>query len=67
MTLQGSNRYSFHCEVVEIISRDDKRIINAMCDPGSMIIEIPDDGQVQLGDVMNVSVTINIDRIETDL
>lgn len=66
MNLPGSKRYAFQCEVVEIISRDEKRIINAMCDPGSMIIEIPDDGQVQLGDVINVSGTINIDRIDTD-
>ena len=66
MTLSANNSFQLECEIVEIISKDDKRIIKAMCNLGRKIIEIPDDGQVQLNDIFSVSGTIYIDHIKTD-
>jgi len=64
MTLKQSNRYSFHCEVAEMISRNGSRIIKALCTPGTIIIEIPDDGKMQLGEHVRVTGTIQIESME---
>jgi hypothetical protein len=64
MLSEESNRYRFQCEVVEVIYKDGKRIIKAMCNPGTMIIETPDDGKIQLGDRMVVTGTIHIEKSE---
>ena len=66
MVSEDSNRYRFHCEVVEVIYQDGKRIIKAMCNPGTMIIETPDDGKIQLGDRLVVTGTIQIENSESD-
>jgi len=65
MTLRPSNRYCFHCEVAEMISRNGKRIIKALCNPGTIIIEIPDDGNMQLGEKLQVTGSIHIESMES--
>lgn len=65
MTLNQSNRYCFHCEVAEMISRNGKRIIKAVCTPGTIIIEIPDDGKIQLGEKVQLTGTIQIESVES--
>lgn len=64
MIQKASNRYRFQCEVVEVIHKDGSRMIKAICTPGSIIIETPDDGNIQLGDKLMVSGTLQIDKIE---
>ena len=65
MSLKSSNRYCFHCEVAEMISRNGNRIVKALCTPGTIIIEIPDDGNMQLGEKLLVTGTIHIESMET--
>lgn len=65
MTLNQSNRYCFHCKVAEMISRNGKRIIKATCSPGTIIIEIPDDGKIQLGEKVQVTGTIQVESVES--
>jgi hypothetical protein len=64
MVSPEANKYLFHCKVVEVISTGGERRINAMCDPGSFIMEVPDDGQIQLGDTLTISGSIQIESIE---
>ena len=64
MSLKHPNRFTFQCEVVEMISRKGKRIIKALCNPGTIIIEIPDDGNLQLGEKLQVSGSIHIESME---
>jgi hypothetical protein len=64
MTLKHSNRYNFQCEVAEMISRNGRRIIRVLCNPGTIIIEVPDDGKMQLGDKVQVSGRIEIESME---
>ena len=66
MDSDASNSYRFRCEVVEVIYKDGKRVIKAMCNPGSLIIETPDDGKIQLGDKLIVTGSIHIDSTEHD-
>ena len=47
-----------------MISRKGKRIIKALCNPGTIIIEIPDDGNLQLGEKLQVSGSIHIESLE---
>ena len=63
MTLKQSNRYCFHCEVAEMISRNGNRIVKALCTPGTIIIEIPDDGNLQLGEKLQVTGSIHIESM----
>ena len=65
MALKHPNRLSFHCEVAEMISRDGNRIIKALCNPGTIIIEIPDNGNMQLGEKLQVTGNIHIESMET--
>ena len=66
MIQTASNRYRFQCEVVEVIHKDGSRMIKAVCNPGSIIIETPDVGNIQLGDKLTVTGTLQIDSIETN-
>ena len=64
MIQKDSNRYRFQCEVVEVIHKNGNRIIKAVTNPGSIIIEIPDDGKVQFCDKLLVTGTLQINSIE---
>lgn len=65
MSLIQANRYSFHCEVAELISRNGSRIIRVLCNPGTLIIEIPDEGNMQLGGKVQVKGSILIESVQT--
>lgn len=64
MSSDPANTYNFSCQVVEIIYKGEKRIIKVMCNPGSLIIETPDAGKAQLGDRLQVSGTLHIDKVK---
>lgn len=66
MILKQSNQYKFSCEVAELISRKGNRIIRVLCNPGTIIIEVPDDGKMQLGDKVQVTGRIEIDSMEPE-
>ncbi|MFC2089262.1 hypothetical protein ACFLT1_00690 [Bacteroidota bacterium] len=60
------SRMKLKCKVIEVISRGDERMVSAICDPASLIIEIPDNGTMELGDEVMVSGTFHIDQITYD-
>ncbi len=64
MTSDPSNTYHLSCQVVEIIYKEKKKIIKAMCNPGSLILETSDAGKAQLGDRLQVSGTFHIDAVK---
>ncbi|MEN8230161.1 MAG: hypothetical protein ABFS38_18510 [Bacteroidota bacterium] len=64
MSSDPSNTYHFSCQVVEIIYKEEQRIIKAICNPGSLIIETPDVGKAQLGDRLLLSGTFQIDTVK---
>ena len=66
MAVTESNTFHLSCKVSEVIHQDRKRIIRVMCNPGSLIIETPDDGKVQLGDSLHVTGTLHIERLESE-
>ncbi len=66
MNSDPSNTYHLSCQVVEIIYKEEQRIIKAMCYPGSLVINTPDTGNAQLGDRLLVSGTFHIDRVKIE-
>ena len=66
MTSDPSNTYHLSCQVVEIIYKEEKRTIKAMCYPDSLIIETPDAGNAQLGDRLLVTGTFHIDTVKLE-
>jgi hypothetical protein len=60
------NTYRFYCQVVEVIHKDGGRLIKTMCKPGSLIIETPDDGITQLGDMLIVTGKFLIETMESN-
>ena len=67
MIQKESNRYRFQCEVVEVIHKDGNRMIKAVTNPGSIIIEIPDDGKIRFCDKLLITGTLKIDSIEASI
>jgi len=61
-----TNTYQFSCRVVEVIYKEDKRVIKVVCNPGSLIIETPDAGKAQLGDRLLLSGSFHIDTIRAE-
>ena len=66
MQTESANTYHLSCQVVEIIYKEDQRIIKAVCHPGSLIIETAEGGQAQLGDKLRVTGTLRIDAVKLD-
>ena len=64
MTLNEPNRYRFQCEVLEVIHKDGSRRIKAVCNPGPILIEIPDDGKIRFCDKLMVTGTLQIESLE---
>ena len=61
-----SNTYRLYCQVVEVIHKDGGRLIKTMCKPGSLMIEIPDDGKTKLCDTLIVTGRFQIESMESD-
>ena len=59
----GANTYRFHCEAMEIISVGSESYVKMICRPGSIIVEIPYDKNIRLGD--RIIVTGNLVIIST--
>jgi hypothetical protein len=51
--------------VAELISRNGSRIIRVLCNPGTLIIEIPDEGNMQLGEKVQVTGSIHIESVQS--
>ena len=66
MIADSSNTYHLSCQVVEIIYKEENKIIKAMCYPDSLIIETPDAGTAQLGDRLLVTGTFHIDTVKLE-
>jgi len=64
MTAGNDNDLMFHCEVVEIISSGDKRVVKVMCNPGALILKIPNNLNARLGDQLKVSGTFKTEHVE---
>lgn len=61
-----TNNYQFSCRVVEVIYKEERRIIKVVCNPGSLIIETPDAGKAQLGDRLLLKGSFYIDTIRAE-
>ncbi len=61
-----SNTYRFYCQVVEVIHKDGSGLIKTICNPGSLIIEIPNDGKALLGDKLIVTGKLQIKTTESN-
>ncbi len=66
MESSATNTYQLSCRVVEVIYKEDKRIIKAVCNPGSLIIETPDAGKANLGERLLISGRFHIDTIRAE-
>ena len=66
MDKADSNIYRFHCEVVEVISTGAESTIKVICNPGSIIIEIPNERKIKMGDRIIVTGNLNILSSEKD-
>ena len=60
----GSNTYRFHCEIVEIISTETNSTVKMICNPGSIIVDIPYEKKYKLGD--RIIVTGNLEILSTE-
>ena len=66
MTTNFKNRFVLHGEVVEVIDSNMDYKVKIMCKPGVMFIESEDEGLFDLGDLLKITGTFNIDTIEFD-
>jgi hypothetical protein len=66
METGATNTYQLSCRVVEVIYKEDKRIIKVVCNPGSIILETPDAGKAQLGDRLHLTGSFQIDTIRAE-
>lgn len=66
MAKADENSYLFHCKIIEIVNTGEERNVFAVCDPGSFILKVPDDGNYQLGDKVKVTGTIKISASEME-
>jgi hypothetical protein len=55
-----SNTYRFYGEVAEVIYSEDASVIKLVCKSGSIIIQIPYDPNVKLGDRFLVTGKLNL-------
>ena len=61
-----SNTYRFYCEVVEVINTGETPSIKMVCKPGSMIIQMPYDQKIKLGDKFLVTGELKLMSAERD-
>ena len=66
MEMSESNTYRFKCEVVEVIYKGENPVVKMICNPGSMIVEVPKKGDIQLGDCLILTGELNISSLEKD-
>jgi hypothetical protein len=66
MEASGANTYRFKCEVVEVIYAGDNPVVKMICNPGSMIVEVPYEKSLKLGDHLIVTGELDITSTEKD-
>lgn len=66
MSLNLKNRFIFHGEIIEVINTAGIRTLKILCSPGSMIIEAPEQKNLELGDHVVLTGTFEPDVLELD-
>ena len=61
-----ANTYRFYCEAMELISSGSRSYVKLICRPGSIIVEIPYDKNISLGDRVIITGSLNIITTEKD-
>ncbi len=62
-----ANTYRFYCEVVEVINTGETPSIKMVGKPGSMIIQMPYDQKIKLGDRFLVTGELKLMSTERDI
>ena len=64
MSINRSNRYCFVGKVVEVIYKDNTRIPRVICTPGSLILELPEQENLQLETNVKITGSFRIESLE---
>ena len=67
MQQEGINRYCFLGEVSEVFHQDGQRWMRTLCKPGSILIQILDDNELQLGDSVRVTCSLKVEKLEKQI
>lgn len=58
------NRYCFLGEVTEVFHQDGQRWMRTICKPGRIMIQIPDESELNLGDNVKVTCSLQVEKLE---
>jgi hypothetical protein len=64
MVQKEINRFCFLGEVYEIFHQDGQRWMRTICKPGKILIQIPEDHELNLGDTVKVTCTLKVKKLE---
>lgn len=58
------NRFCFLGEVYEVFHQDGQRWMRAICKPGKILIQIPENHELNLGDSVTVTCSLLVEKLE---
>lgn len=64
MDQEDINRFCFLGQVTEVFHQNGYRWMKTLCRPGRIMIQIPEDSELQLGDNVKVTCTLKVAKLE---
>lgn len=64
MDQEDINRFCFLGQVTEVFHQNGYRWMKTVCKPGRIMIQIPVDSELQLGDNVKVTCSLNVEKLE---
>lgn len=64
MHQEDINRFYFLGEVTEVFHQDGQRWMRTICSPGRIMIQIPEDRELNLGDSVKVTCSLKVEKLE---
>ena len=64
MDQEDINRFCFLGQVTEVFHQNGYRWMKTVCKPGRIMIQIPEDSELQLGDKVQVTCSIKVEKLE---
>lgn len=67
MQEEDSNRFCFMGKVIEVIHQDGQRWMKTICRPGRIMVQIPEDSDLNMGDNVRVTCYLKVEKLEKQL
>jgi hypothetical protein len=67
MQQENTNRFYFLGEVIEVFQQNGQRWMKTICKPGRIMIQIPEDSDLNMGDSVKVTCSLMVEKLEKQL